>query len=51
MNVPMPRAPRRSLGESVRAMARITSAWLPLVTHAFVPLRTQSVAVAHCLRA
>ena len=40
MKVEIPRAPIRSLGESVRAMARITSAWLPALTHAFTPVRT-----------
>ena len=42
MNALMPRAPRRSSGESVRAMAMMTSALLPFVTHALVPLSTQS---------
>ena len=37
----MPRAPRRSPGESVRAITMSTSASLPLVTHAFVPFSTQ----------
>ncbi len=41
MNALIPRAPRRSRGLSVRAMTINTSASLPLVTHAFVPLITQ----------
>ena len=42
MNVPIPRAPRRSSGQSVRAMARMTSPLVPLDTHALVPLKIQS---------
>ena len=42
MNVLIPRAPRRSSGESVRAMARMTSPLVPLDTHALVPFRIQS---------
>ena len=41
MNALIPRAPRRSPGESVRAMATITPAAGPLETHAFVPFNTQ----------
>ena len=41
MNALMPRAPRRSDGVSVRAITISTSASLPLVTHALVPLITQ----------
>ena len=38
MKAEMPRPPRRSSGVSVRAMARITPACVPLVTHALVPV-------------
>ena len=41
MNVLIPREPRRSSDESVRAMARMTPAYAPPETHAFVPFRTQ----------
>src|SRR5437667_215065 len=41
MNAPMPLAPLRSSGVSVRAIVMTTPACVPLETHAFVPLRTQ----------
>ena len=40
-NALIPRDPRRSSGVSVRAIAMMTPACDPLVTHAFVPLSTQ----------
>ena len=42
MNAPMPFAPLRSPGKSVRAMTMMTSASLPCDTHAFAPLMIQS---------
>ena len=41
MKVEMPFRPRRASVLSVRAMARMTPAWVPLVTHDFVPSITQ----------
>ena len=41
MNAEMPRAPRRMAGASVRAMTRMTPAWLPADTQDLVPSSTQ----------
>ena len=41
MNALIPRAPRRSWGESVRAIARMTPPYPPPDTHALVPFNTQ----------
>ena len=43
MNAEMPLLPLRASGVSVRAIARMTPACEPLVTHAFVPSRIQSL--------